>query len=288
MASLAGFCFLALVATLAVQSVWTALLTANLRVSSAVPWSVAVMALLLFAIWRYSGGAWWPASTREARRRYRRANVVPARAFAWAMAAGLLALGALIALWLCIGQLVQVPGNPSADFAQYPLVTVVSVIVMASLVGAVTEELGLRGYMLTRLESAAGGWVAVFIVALVVAPGHGITQGFALPTLLWYFAADVMFGALALLTGSILPGIVIHFVGLLVFFSVIWPTDRYRHPVPLGRQDGLFWVEVFACVALAVISFVTFRRLAAVARPSPTPAIDLPGGSSREVEGGGG
>ena len=73
---------------------------------------------------------------------------------------------------------------------------------MASLVGAVTEELGLRGYMLTRLESSVGGWAAVVVIALVIVPGHGSTQGFTWPTLVWYFVADVMFGALALLTST--------------------------------------------------------------------------------------
>lgn len=273
--SLVAFCFLTLLATLIVQSVWTGLLAANLRVSPGIPWSVAVMALLLWSIWRYAGGAWWPAGTREARRRYRRANPVPGRAMAWALIAGLLGLGALITLWLVIGQLVKVPGNPSAGFGDYSPLTVVAVVAMASLVGAVTEEVGLRGYMLTRLEADVAGWVAVVIVALVIAPGHGVTQGFALPTLLWYFAADVTFGALALLTGSILPGIIVHAVGLVVFFSVIWPTDRYRHPAPLGRQGGLFWVELLACVALALVSVLTFRRLASVTARPLGPAIRL-------------
>lgn len=262
--SLIGFCLAALIATLLPQLVWTGLLGTNLKISPALPWSVVVMALLLWAIWRYSGGAWWPAGTREARRRYRRAEAVPGPIFGWAMAAGLLALGALIALWTVIVQLIKVPGNSTAGFANYPVVTVVSVVVMASLVGAVIEEVGLRGYMLTRLESSVGGWVAVVIVALIIAPGHGMTQGFVLPTLLWYFAADIMFGALALLAGSILPGIIVHGVGLLVLFSVIWPTDRFRHPASLGRQDQVFWIELAACVVLAAFSLLAFRRLAAV------------------------
>jgi membrane protease YdiL (CAAX protease family) len=255
------FCFVALSATLVVQSLWTGILAVNLKVSAAIPWSVAVMALLLWAIWRYFGGAWGPATTQDARRRYRRAEPVPGPAFRWAMVAGFLGLGALVGLWLVLGQLARVPGNPSANFADYPVVTVVAVIAMASAVGAVIEELGLRGYMLTRLESQVGGWMAVVIVAVAIAPGHGLTQGFAWPTLLWYFAADVMFGALALLTRSILPGIVVHAVGLLLFFSVIWPTDRYRHPAPLGLQGRAFWIELLACLALTALSLLAFRQL---------------------------
>jgi membrane protease YdiL (CAAX protease family) len=264
-----GFCLIALLATLVAQVVWTGLLATNLKVSPQIPWAVVLMAVILWAIWRYFGGAWWPVSTQKARRQYRRANAVPLPLFGWAMAAGLLALGALIALWLVLGQLVKVPGNPAANFANYSPLTVVTVLVMASLVGAVTEEVGLRGYMLTRLEASVGGWLAVVVVAVVVSPGHGATQGFVWPTLLWYFLADLLFGALSLLTRSILPGIAVHAIGLLTFFSVIWPTDRYRHVASLSQQPLAFWLDLVVCFMLAGLSLVVFRQLATMSKPAP-------------------
>jgi membrane protease YdiL (CAAX protease family) len=261
-----GFCVIALSATLVVQVVWTGLLATNLKVSPQIPWAVVSMAVILWAIWRYLGGAWGPVSTRKARKHYRRANAVPLRLFGLAMAAGLLALGGLTALWLVLGQLVEVPGNPAANFANYSPLTVVTVLVMASMVGAVTEEVGLRGYMLTRLEASVGGWLAVVIVAVVISPGHGSTQGFVWPTLLWYFLADLMFGALSLLTRSILPGIAVHAIGLLTFFLAIWPTDRYRHVVSLGQQPAAFWIELGLCVLLVGLSLVVFRQLATMSK----------------------
>jgi membrane protease YdiL (CAAX protease family) len=259
-----AFCVVALVATLMAQVVWSGLLATNLKVSPAIPWAVPVMAVILWAIWRYFGGAWWPASNREARRRYRRANPVPRPVFRLAMVAGLLALGGLIALWLVLVQLVRLPGNPAANFGSYSLLTIVSVLVTASIVGAITEELGLRGYMLTRLESAVGGWTAVVLVAAITSPGHGLTQGFVWPTLLWYYVADVMFGAMSYLTRSILPGIVVHAIGLLAFFAVIWPTDKYRHVATLGQQPLTFWIEVALLVVLLAAAGLLFRRLALI------------------------
>ena len=185
------------------------------------------------------------------------------------MAAGLLALGGLIALWLVLVQLVKVPGNPAANYANYSPLTVVAVLVMASLVGAVTEEVGLRGYMLTRLEASVGGWLAVVIVAVVISPGHGSTQGFVWPTLLWYFFADLTFGALSLLTRSILPGIAVHAIGLLTFFSVIWPTDRYRHVASLSQQPAAFWIELVVCFLLVGLSLLAFRQLATISKTAP-------------------
>jgi membrane protease YdiL (CAAX protease family) len=260
-ASIAGFCVVALLATLTAQVIWTDLLSANLKSSPAIPWSVVVMAVLLWASWRYSGGAWWPAATQAARAEYRRAPPVRKPVFVSAIGAGLVALGALIVLWIVLVQLVKAPGNPAANFARYPPVTVATVLVMASLVGAITEEVGLRGHMLTRLEKAVGGRLAVVIVTVAISPGHGITQGFVIPTLAWYLLADLTFGSLSLLTRSILPGTVVHSLGLLTFFAVVWPTDRYRHTVLLLHAAGLFWTELVIGVVLAALSVVAFRRL---------------------------
>jgi hypothetical protein len=58
--ALVGFCLIALLMTLLAQVVWTGLLAVNLKVSPAIPWAVVVMAVLLWAAWRYLGGAWWP------------------------------------------------------------------------------------------------------------------------------------------------------------------------------------------------------------------------------------
>ena len=268
-AAVVGFCLIALLATLLAQAVWTGLLIANLKLSPQIPWAVVLMGVILWAAWRYFGGAWWPPSTQKARNHYRRANAVPVPLFRQAMAAGLMALGGLIALWLVLVQLVKVPGNPAANFANYSPLTVVSVVAMASLVGAVTEEIGLRGYMLTRLEASVGGWPAVVIVAVAISPGHGITQGFVWPTLVWYFLADLLFGALSLLTRSILPGIAVHAIGLLAFFSVIWPTDRYRHVVSLGQQPAVFWIELVLCFLLVGLSLAAFRQLATTGKTPP-------------------
>src|SRR6185295_14095466 len=82
------FAVMAFVLTAVVGGVWTALLAVNLTTSPAVPWSVAVMALLLWLLWRYLGGAGWPRASAEARRGYLRARRVSGRVFVWAVTAG--------------------------------------------------------------------------------------------------------------------------------------------------------------------------------------------------------
>jgi membrane protease YdiL (CAAX protease family) len=250
--------------TLVPGGVWAALLVANLSTSPTIPWAVAVMALLLWLMWQYLGGKWWPHSTSDARRRCLRARGVSAKAFAWSVAAGVLSIVALSGLWIVLFQLVNVQGNLLPDFSKYPAITVALVLAMAALVGAVAEEAGIRGYFQGLLEERVGGPPAILIAALVMAPGHGLSQGFAWPTMVFYLFVDVMFGVTAWLNNSILPGLVVHLIGLMVFFALVWPGDAARRLVGESGVDPWFWLHVAQAVIFAALAVLAFRHLAKV------------------------
>ena len=76
-----------------------------------------------------------------------------------------------------------------------------------------------------------------------------------------YLLADMMFGCLARLTGSILPGFVIHALGLAVFFAVIWPGDRSRGLISAGGPNPWFWTHA-GQVLLAIPAIFVFLQLA--------------------------
>jgi membrane protease YdiL (CAAX protease family) len=262
------FAVMAIVVTAVVGGVWSALLSVNLATSPAIPWSVAVMALLLWLLWRYLGGAGWPRSTADARRRYLRARRTSGRVFAWAVAAGLLSIVALAGLWVVLFQVTNLPARALPDYSKYPLVTVALALVMASLVGAVVEESTFRGYTQGVLEGAVGGAAAILITTLVMAPEHAFTQGFVWPVLLFYAFVDVMLGATALLTQSILPGLVTHAIGLLVFFTVVWPGDALRSLAGSGDASTWFWIHGAQTLAFAILAILAFIQLAREARRS--------------------
>jgi len=146
---------------------------------------------------------------------------------------------------------------------------VVFVLVMASIVGAVTEEAGFRGYLQVVLEREVGGPAAIVIASVVIAPGHGLTQGFVWPTLVFYFFVDVMFGVTAYLTKSILPGIAVHAIGLLAFFTLIWPHDAARRLISESGADIWLWMHVVQVLVFTPLAILAFRRLAQVVDKQP-------------------
>lgn len=263
---------LALVLTVTVGGIWTALVAANLAISPAIPWAVAVMGLLLWLLWRYLGGVGRPRRTSDARRRLLRANRLPGRVFAWALLAGMLAIVALAGLWPVLFQLAHLPARSLPSLSAYPLLSVALVLGMASLSGAVAEEAAFRGYFLGLLQRRVSRPAAVLIAALAIAPGHALTQGLVWPTLVFYLCVDLMLGALAALTDSILPGIVVHGLGLLVFFTLVWPADMLRRLAGHGGAEVWLWVhgaQVIVFAALALLAFVRLARSAKAATIAP-------------------
>ena len=257
-----GLGLLAFTITIFAGGIWSALLVTNLRSSPGAPWSVPMMAFLLWLGWSYLGGRGWPRSTSEARRRYLRANRKSAQTYLWALVAGVLSLVALAGIWIVLFRLVKMPPNVLSDLSSYPRMTVALMILMGSLVSPFMEEAGFRGYFQVALEREFRAPLAVLIASVVFAVAHGPTQGFLWPKLLFYFLVGIALGATAYLTDSTLPAIPVHFVGLLIFFTLIWPRDAARRLVLESGTDNLFWVHVAQAIVFTVMAVWAFRRLA--------------------------
>ncbi|HXR37619.1 MAG TPA: CPBP family intramembrane glutamic endopeptidase [Terracidiphilus sp.] len=244
--------------------IWSALVGVNLSVSPAIPWAVPAMSVVLVLVWVYLAGKGWPRGTAEARRLCLRAKLVAAPVFGWSVMAGSLSVVAFAGLWIVMTQLVRMPGNALPDLSHYPWFTVAAMIIMGSVAAPLTEEPAFRGYCQVILEREFSGPVAVVISSVLFALAHGPTQGFLWPKLVFYFLVGVVFGTTAYLTKSILPAIPGHVIGLLIFFTLIWPHDAARRLVWQSGTDIWFWVHVSQTVAFAALTVWAFRRLAQV------------------------
>ena len=241
--------------------VWTGLLIANLRTNPKIPWAVVAMGLLLWLMCRYLNGGGPPRTTTATRHRLLRAAPVSAPLFGWAMFAGIFGIIALAALWIVLLDLVRLPPHVLPDFSKYPLFTSATVILMACLVSSLPEEAGFRGYFQSFLEEKLSGPLAIVIGAIALAPAHCLTQGFLWPVALFYFLVDSMLGTMAYLTKSILPGIAVHFIGLLIFFTWIWPYDATRVLISEGGANRWFWIHVAQVVICGGVALVAFWKL---------------------------
>jgi len=75
-----------------------------------------------------------------------------------------------------------------------------------------------------------------------------------------------MFGTIVFLTKSILPGALVHSIGLLIFFTLVWPFDAQRQVVWDTGTNASFWINVAQTIIFSTLSILTFLWLARVTK----------------------
>jgi membrane protease YdiL (CAAX protease family) len=250
------------------QGVWSALIAANLMTTPAIPWSVALMAAVLWLIWEYLGGRWWPASTSDSRRLRLRANAVPMPVFGWAVLAGGFSIVALAGWWLSISRFVMISGSVLPDMSKYPWPTTVLAIAMGSIVSPVLEQAGFWGYCQVMLEREFSGPVAIATTSILFAllphpPMHVVLW----PKLVMFFFTGATFAVMAYLTRSILPGLVVHILGLFAFFTLVF-RDEGPPLTVAGNMDVWLWIHAAQMVAFGALAVLAFARLKRLTEPS--------------------
>jgi hypothetical protein len=245
------------------QGIWSALITLNLRTSPTIPWAEVVMAGLLILYWQYLGGRFPPRRTSGARRHHLRASRVPLPMFAWAVLAGALAVVALTGVWIILAQIIRMPGNVLPPMGNLPWPIVALAVGMGALISPVCEQAGIWGYGQTMLRREFTAATAIVLSALIfaVAP-HPPFHVPLMPKIAFFFLTGVTFGVLADLTNSILPGLTVHILGLLSFFTLIWPNDPGRRLLRDGGADIWFYAHVAQVVVFAPLAIVVLSGLA--------------------------
>lgn len=262
----------------------------NLQAGTAVPWAIVPTALYLWAYWRFIGGRWGAAASAASRRRSLRANSLSPRSWAASLAAGLIGFASLIALLVLAARLVRLPGSsPIVMPPGMPVVTGLSLLVMASIVAGVTEEAAFRGYMQGPIERRYGLGVAVLVsgtlFGLLHFPTHPADVLWMLP---YYIAASAVYGGLTWAANSILPALVLHAAGDIAVLTRWWLTGRPEWQIgptlpPMVWDSGIDWQFVTTAIASAALVAATVVAYRSVRRVRTEQIVPAPSGSGRAV-----
>ena len=262
---------------------WGVLASANLKYRSELPWAVPVMAAYLVLYWRYVARGWgWPQSTADARRANARANSLPGDVWGQALLAGMLGLASILLLQGVMSRLVVLPQQRDFDLSQYPVVTVLLSVVMSALVAGVVEEASFRGYLQRPIERRYGVVVAILVSGSLFGFAHYTHPEVGLVLLPYYLAVASVYGALAYLTDSIFPSMVLHAAGNM--FSLFDLVARGRSewqlsttPRPLVWEtgpDGAFLGNLIALLVVGTLTVFAYAALAAVTRKARASYVD--------------
>jgi len=238
---------------------WSFLVVLNLRFTPNLPWSIPLaVAYFVFAI-PYLNGCGWPASTSELRHRSFRIRWLPPEEWAWALLAGLFTVGSLWLAFAALGYLGS--QSPPGQEAALSPVLLCALVVISAAVTALSEEAACRGYMQVPLEQSLGPVAAIAITSITFVLLH-LSHG--LSALLrygeFYFAVGCIYGTLAYLTQSILPSLVLHFVGDIPIFATRSSVLHFSGPTTsFGR-----WSCICGGLVMALLGIPAFMRLARI------------------------
>jgi membrane protease YdiL (CAAX protease family) len=242
------------------QGVWQPLSIANLRFHPQIPWAAAIMAGVLALLLLYLSGRGWPQSTSERRRELLRWNPIRPRTFVLAVAAGVLALGAFGGLWIAASDLVRLPPGIQPKAPGAPIATLVALLLTSAIAAPLTEEAAFRGYATGILRRAWGSRSAAVLGATALFAAAHFLQGLDPLKLALYFAAGLIFALVAEFTNSLYAAMIVHGLGDILGFTVLWPHDQQAHA--MGFADPLFAPALGALVVFTPLAAVAFRRLA--------------------------
>lgn len=243
------------------QTVWGVMAIVNLKLDPAIPWAAGVMAAILAGLLLFLGGRIGPKSSAAARKRLLRWNPVNPRVFAWAVFSGVLGLGALGGAWIALSDIVRIPPGLMPSTAGVPLWTAALFLTMGSLAAPLTEEAAFRGYAMGILEKSWGPIGAIIASTVLFAVAH-VVQGLDGFKLSLYFSAGLIFAAVAYLTNSLYPAMIVHSMGDVMGFTLLWPHDAPHKLVTEGGHDPLFVPAVIAFAVFLPLALLAFRRLA--------------------------
>jgi membrane protease YdiL (CAAX protease family) len=249
------------IVTAAGTTPWAILASLNLKHWPEFPWAVPLTALYIWGFWKYVRGAGWPKSTAEARNKNCRAHDLSADAWAAAIGAGILGLWSLLLFQNIYGRLVTLP-MPTEDLSDVPVFTLVASLIMSAIVAGTTEESGLRGYMQRPLEQRYGPTVAILLTGTIFGLMHFTHREVTFALMPWYMGVALVYGALAYITDSIMPGVVLHaggnMLGAIQLFGngrSEWQTELTRKPLIWeSGPDASFWIT---CVGFVVLTTAT-------------------------------
>ncbi|MEX2272713.1 MAG: type II CAAX endopeptidase family protein [Vicinamibacterales bacterium] len=196
---------------------WLALIRRNVREHPESPWAAATTGCLLIVMLVWLSGRGWPRGTSAFRRFHLRLWRPEPGAWSGDNLVTILGLiGAMVGL--IVVYVLMGASRPPEDLSVYPTTAIrFSILLMGPMVAGVVEEMAFRGYMQSHLERI-GPTFAILVTSAVFTLLHA-THGLAylLAVAPGFFLASVVYGYLALKSGSILPGMALHFAGDLAF-----------------------------------------------------------------------
>jgi membrane protease YdiL (CAAX protease family) len=253
---------------------WAFFASLNIKYLPVVPWAILPTAIYLYFYWRFAQGKSWPRSTSHIRKTFCRANSLSADVWGAAILAGVLGLGALLSFQNLFSRMVRLPQQQTGDLSNVPMHTVFFLVVMSAIVAGIAEETSFRGYMQSPVERKFGPVVAILVTGSLFGVAHYSHSETTLALMPFYMGVAAVYGTLAYITNSILPGMLLHAGGNMLAALQLFGAGRSewqaapQTPALVWEKgaDASFWLAFVITLVMIAVTVWAYRSLAMVVR----------------------
>ena len=230
---------------------------------------VEVVFLALYIWWASGGGP--PKALRAARAENFRVRPLSAVQWIWGIVAALSFAATIHAALVLLFRLVPFPaaafhrGYDLSFIPSHPMQWLACIV--AALSAGICEETGFRGYMQRPIEQSSGPIVAIAVSSLLFMLVH-LTKDWALlgmvPIVL---CAGVLLGALARVSGTLLFGMLGHWVMDIGLFAYWWTQIAgtfSQRPIVETGLDRSAYAEGAVFAVVLIVLLIAMRQLAKI------------------------
>ena len=230
----------------------------------------AEVVFLAFYVWWASGGG-PPNSLRAWRAENFRVRPLSAAQWIWGIVAAVSFAATIHAALVLLFRIVPFPAaafHQGYDFSFIPSRQMQWLACIVSALSAgICEETGFRGYMQRPIEKSSGPLVAITVSSLVFMLIH-LTKTWALVGMVpIVLGAGVLLGALARASGTLIFGILGHWIMDIGLFAYWWTQIAgtfSQRPVAESGLDKSAYAEVLVFAVVLTVLLITMQRLRAL------------------------
>jgi membrane protease YdiL (CAAX protease family) len=244
-------------------NIWPLLL---LRFGMPVAAGAEIVFLALYLWWVSGGGP--PSSLRAVRAENFRLRSLSAAQWTWGIVAAVSFAATIHAALVLLFRIVPFPAaafHQGYDFSFIPSRRMQWLACIVSALSAgICEETGFRGYMQRPIEKSSGAIVAITVSSLIFMLIH-LTKGWALIGMVpIVFGAGVLLGVLARTSGTLIFGMLGHWIMDIGLFAYWWTQIAgafSQRPIAESGLDKTAVAEVFVFAAALIVLLIAMRRL---------------------------
>jgi membrane protease YdiL (CAAX protease family) len=257
-------------------NVWPLLLRVGMPLAA----GAEIIFLALYVRWVSGGGP--PNSMRAVRAENFRLRPLSAAQWIWGIIAAVSFAATIHAALVLLFRIVPFPAaafHQGYDFSFIPSRQMQWLACIVSALSAgICEETGFRGYMQRPIEKSSGAIVAITISSLAFMLIH-LTKDWALIGMVpIVFGAGLLLGALARVSGTLIFGILGHWIMDIGLFAYWWSQIAgtfSQRPIAESGLDKTALAEVLVFAVVLIVLLSAMRRLSTLRSSSGTSKSEL-------------